>query len=405
MRVAMERVDITPLGTFYMEGYLTELRRQPALGVHDTPYAFLLLIEVGAERVLFVSLDVCIITRELTQPMRALLEEATGIPAERIVINAIHSHACATGFVEGLIGKKSLGYENKVTGLVVEAATRLEGKLEKVAPELLRTKVRGWYSNRNDREREFDDEAYLLRFANTVGQVVAAMLNFNCHATVVGPENRYLTPDVIGSVRAHLASWIGVMPYTFTGASGDVGNRQYRQGNDFQELERVGVGIASEIMKAPFEPVEFSQAVVRTFRYDVAYDNAAYHEGYQRKLDHVRELLAGPLSYDERKLYDTAQTMLEDQLAVRDVSFALEMVTIDFGPLVFVTFPGELASELGLRIKRMFAGKTCLVMGYANDYQGYFVKQGDFGYNYEALITKLPEGGIERILDAFEESR
>ena len=240
-----------------MDGYGSDERKLPALGVHDDAYSVLLLLELGTTRLLFVSLDVCNITLNRTQRMRDLLSESLEIPDENIVISTIHSHSCPTGLRDDSIhGKESFGWPEMVTGLVVQAATTLVSTLADVTPELLKTHIRGWYSNRNSKEKPFDDEAYVLRFVDSTNTCVAAMANFNCHATVVGPKNRYLTTDVQGGVRAELAKWLGVIPYEFTGASGDLGNRQYRQGNGFAELARISNGIAGEIMKGAFEPLE-----------------------------------------------------------------------------------------------------------------------------------------------------
>lgn len=406
MRVATDTVDITPRGTFYMEGYIHPVRKEPALGVHDAPHAVLLLLGQGQKEVLFVSLDVCIVSEEGTRELRNQLCELMGLESSHIVISSIHSHSCANGFEgeDGLIKAKSPGYVSMVSGLVVEAATTLRSKAVDTTAEILRTHVDGWYSNRNDKERPFDDEAYVLRFRAEDGKVVGALLNFNCHATVVGPLNRLLTADVIGGVRQELSEWIGVTPYTFTGASADLGNRQYRQGNDFAELRRISNGIAGEVMRDAFVPVKLQTPTVGVFDYEVSYDNRDFYPEYQRQLDEVMVILAGKLTFDEKKLADTEKACLEGQLKCRQTDFSIHMVVINLGPVVLVTFPGELASDLGMVIKGMFPGKDAMVVGYANDYQGYFVPAGDFGgTSYESYVTKMPKGWIERALEDFKE--
>lgn len=409
MRAATALADITPHGTFYMEGYANDVRRQPALGVHDAPCAVLLLLEVGEVRVLFVSLDVCIVSAEGSRLLREGLAACLGLPEENIVISAIHSHSCPNGFEGegGIVGVHSHGYVEMASGRVIEAATGLEGALVEVTPELASLHVRGWYSNRNDRERPFDDSVHVLRLRAEDGTVAGAMLNFNCHATVVGPFNRYLTTDVMGGVRARVADWVGCVPYTFTGASADLGNRQFRRGNDFAELERVSCGIASAIMEgSEFAPVELVEPGISSFSRRVSYNNEDYFDQYRAQLADVTAVLADPeTGFDERKLADTERQLLETQLSIHDVDFTIEMRTIDFGGVVFVTFPGELASDLGVRVKEAFGDRVAIVIGYANDYQGYFVPEGDFGgTSYESYVTKMPRGGIERVLDEYEES-
>lgn len=407
MKAASVSVDITPRGKFWMEGYIHPIRKEPAAGVHDTPRATLLLLEVEGVRTLFVSIDVCIISAETTAAMRAGLVEQLDVASENIVINGIHSHSCPNGF-EGASSVMGLpvtpGYVELVTGLVLQAATGLCGALVEVSAEMLVRHVRGWYSNRNDASLPFDDEALVLRFVAAGGAVAGAMLNFNCHATVVGPTNRLLTTDVQGGVRDELADWIGCVPYIFTGASGDLGNRQFRQGNDFAELRRVSNGIAGEVMKGAFEPVKLAAPTVRRFVRHVHYNNEEFYPQYQAQLDEVLEVLANNPTFDEKKLADTEKEMLEQQLERHEMDFSVEMTTFDFGSVVFTTFPGELASELGAYIKGSFegTGRRSVVIGYANDYQGYFVAAHTYGgTSYESYVTQMPKGWTEKMLEEY----
>ena len=59
MKVSSTKVSIAPSGVFYLDGYLNDVRQLPGIGIHDDPYAILLLLEEGGERVLFVGIDVC----------------------------------------------------------------------------------------------------------------------------------------------------------------------------------------------------------------------------------------------------------------------------------------------------------------------------------------------------------
>ena len=408
MKAASVSVDITPQGKFWMEGYVHPIRKEPGLGVHDMPRATLLLIEVEHREALFVSIDVCILTAETTAAMRTGLSGLLGIEAERIVINSIHTHSAANGFEgDGAMGIPTTpGYVEYVTGLVLQAATRLRDREHDVEAQMLVRHVRGWYSNRNDADLPFDDEAFVLRFVDARGVVAGAMLNFNCHATVVGPTNRLLTTDVQGGVRDELVDWIGCVPYLFTGASGDLGNRQFRRGNDFAELRRVANGIAGEIMKGSFEPIELSAPQVGRFEHHVHYNNEQFYPAYQKQLDEVLEVLANNPTFDEKKLADTEKIMLEEQLARHEMDFTVQMTTLDFGGVAFVTFPGELASELGAMVKDAFdgSGKHPVIIGYANDYQGYFVAAHTYGgTSYESYVTQMPKGWTEEMLTAYRE--
>ena len=408
MKAASISINITPMGKFWMEGYVHPIRKEPGTGVHDVPRATLLLVEVDHSELLFVSLDVCVLKAETTASMRSGLSALLGVPEDHIVINAIHSHSCVNGFGgEGDMGIPTTpGYVEYVAGLVLQAATRLREREHEVHTEMLVRHVHGWYSNRNDADAPFDDEAFVLKFIAGDGTCVGAMLNFNCHATVVGPTNRLLTTDVQGGVRDELVDWLGCVPYIFTGASGDLGNRQFRQGTDFAELRRVSNGIAGEIMKGSFEPIELAAPQTSTFSYHVHYNNEDFYPQYQAQLDEVLGVLAGNPTFDEKKLADTEKLMLEGQFDRHEMEFTVNMATIDFGSIVFITFPGELASELGSIVKKSFdgTGKHPVIIGYANDYQGYFVAAHTYGgTSYESYVTQMPKGWSEKMFEAYRE--
>lgn len=405
MKVSSTTAKITPRGVFYLDGYLNDLRQQPGQGVHDDPYAVLLLIEDGETRILFIGLDVCLASLSIMAGMRAQISALLGIPDELIVVSTTHTHSCPNGLREdSLIAHDTPGYADFVSGIVVQAASLLPARLVEVRSEILSTHIRGWYSNRNGADKPFDDEGFLIRFVTADGAVAGAMQNFNCHSTVVGAHNMLVTADLQGSVRAELSPWVGCVPYAFTGASGDLGNRQFRKGNGFDELRRVSVGIAAEFMKGSFQPIALQEPCVREFRHEVDYDNTAYFPTYERQLSEARAILAdGGASADAKKLAITEVSKISAKLQQERIAFPLVLRVIDFGPLAFVTFPGELGSMLGVRIKEMFPHKTCIVIGYANDAQGYFVPKDDFGLGYESFVTKLPPGGIEAVLDEFEE--
>lgn len=401
MKAASVFQTITPKNEFYLVGYFDDIRKLPALGVHDEPYVNLMLLKDGDCSLLFVAIDVCIVSKEKIEPVKRRLSEKLGIPYDRITVNSIHSHSCANGFDTELPAPKdNPEYVDYVGETIIRAALTLPDKLTEVRAEYLKTNVRGWYSNRNDKTKPFDDEAVLLRFPDSSGRAAGAFLNFNCHATVVGPQNRYLTTDVIGEVRRNLTDFAGIMPYTFTGASGDLGNRQFRRGHGFEELSRVGAGISGEIKKGAFRPISMEGFHLKFFDYHVRYDNTKYFEEYRASLEQVRRALAsGKLTADQTKNRLAEEEQLKGKLTVEQVDFHIVCKIITLGGVQIVTFPGELASIFGMRIKQSSKAALPLVLGYADGYHGYFVPESDYGTTYESLVSRMPKGETEKMID------
>ena len=143
MKVSTTSVTITPQGTFYLDGYLNDMRQNPGTGVHDDPLAVLLLMEESGERALFVGVDVCLLSLSRTRGMRRQLCELLGLKDELLVVSTVHSHSCPNGLRDGsLIDHETPGYADYVSGLVVQAASTLPQALvetEKAADDFGRT--------------------------------------------------------------------------------------------------------------------------------------------------------------------------------------------------------------------------------------------------------------------------
>ena len=58
---------------------------------------------------------------------------------------------------------------------------------------------------------------------------MAGCFNIACHATVNDPMSVELTTDIIGYLSRTIEKEWGVSPLMMQGASGDMGNRQYRK--------------------------------------------------------------------------------------------------------------------------------------------------------------------------------
>src|SRR5205823_12371130 len=62
----------------------------------DRLHARCLVLDDGASKIAIVVCDSCMIPREVTDPAKLLAQKATGIPPERILISATHTHTAPT---------------------------------------------------------------------------------------------------------------------------------------------------------------------------------------------------------------------------------------------------------------------------------------------------------------------
>ena len=85
-----EVVITPPVGTF-LEGY--GARSSGSVGVHDDLHARAVVVDDGTTQAAIVSCDLIGIDRHTTGAVRALVAEATDIPAEHVMVAATHTHA------------------------------------------------------------------------------------------------------------------------------------------------------------------------------------------------------------------------------------------------------------------------------------------------------------------------
>src|ERR1017187_7163335 len=67
-----------------------------ATKVHDRLHARCLVLDDGTTKLAIVVCDSCMIPREVTDPAKRMAAKLTGIPAERILISATHTHTGPT---------------------------------------------------------------------------------------------------------------------------------------------------------------------------------------------------------------------------------------------------------------------------------------------------------------------
>lgn len=401
MKVATSVANITPKNEVYLCGYVGEERKHPAKGVHDDPLAVSLLIEIKDIKLLFISIDVIMISASKADFIKDRICEILPLKKENIIINAIHSHSLANGFTDEILfgTPDNPEYFQYACSQIIASVQDLNQKLETVRIEIGTTKVHGYYSKRSDKTLPFEDNALLIKFLKE-DQVIASICNFNTHATVLGPKNMMLSSDIIGAVRSHMAQELGVVPYTITGASGDISNRQYRQGNDFQELERVAKGIYDNLKDIDnYSEVKIDSVKMSEYDYHIAYDNTAYYEEYQKGIDEANEVLMKKnISPDEWKLRTSEKTILENKMNIKEVDFHVKGKVLTLSDLTIVTFPGELASKFGLYLRSLSPTKYFMIIGYADDYEGYFIEAEEYGKTYETKASNTPKGESEKMV-------
>ena len=393
---AAKRV-ITPAFPMYMRGY--EMRTGKSIGVLDDLYCRTLVLKVDGEVFIWASLDLCRLEEMISDYPRTVMAARYSVPKEHIIISTIHTHSGPDISFENEgedRNHRKAVYREYMMKQLFEAVDECfdRGFLE-VEPYMVSGTIEGVYGNRNYIDKPSDKTVNMILFRNQ-NHVAAGLFQMTCHPTVLGIHNMKISSDLLGNVGKALDAKYNTTFITMQGACGDMGNRQYRQGNDEKELWRVRDEIMAQVDQfAQNEtPMKLHTPTAKAVAYTVHYDYdtdaiAAQIEEDQKKLD-------AAVTEDDKKLLWSGIRHLKRKMKAGGVNVTLRSVIYHMGDLDLVTIPGELFSTFGLQMKEKMQASMRIVWGYANYSAGYIVEKDEFGKGYESMSTPFPQGEAEQ---------
>jgi hypothetical protein len=236
---AAETVITPPLG-FRLEGYFSA---GPATSVHDDLHARALVVDDGETRAAVVSCDLIAVDRRLSGPVRRMVHEEAGIPGDRVMVCATHTHAGPPG-IGGDVDPEMRG---AIARKIVDAVLAASGSMR---PAVLKTgagSVDTVSQNRRDPAFTRDDRLAIVLVDSEAPNLppIASIINFACHATVLFEDNVQVSADYPGYAISTVKKILGDAPVLFlNGACGDVNPMWMEQHH--HEAERVGSIVGAE---------------------------------------------------------------------------------------------------------------------------------------------------------------
>lgn len=400
MRVGHARYCLTPKKeTFYLIGYRSEQRKQPAGGIHDDIYCNALLLEADQQQLFIFSADFLEWEDAMVEDIKTALSDKFGVNRDLVLVCATHNHSSVMSYHKHWhSGEFDQAYYDFVLETVVQSyVTCRDNRIEATA-KYGSEMITGYYSNRNHPGQLADNEVSVIQFINKDGAAFCGLVNWAVHATILGPENNQLTGDLPGQVCQRLGDIWGFYPAFIVGAAADCSNRHERQGDDFAELERVSSGLAEAIAAIPVrQAVHFGEIEYVTLCHTIHHYMEAVHAeaaGFLRKVEEDR---LDPNSTVAKMPLSALINKCNSILAVPSFHLDIKFSVIRLGEVEFLTFPGELGSKFGLELK----GTNSLISilaGYSNGFHHYFLPEEEYGRSFETIGNPVPKGEPEKIV-------
>lgn len=398
MRFAAREVDITPQRPCWQGGYAQ--RTGPFDEVHDPITATVFVLTVGESKTVWVSMDVVGINQEFVDGLKSkAAEKGVELDRRNLIVGVTHTHSGPLVQVGGPYPDRQPDLEY-VESVLDKIASAIAGCWKEEAPEVTvkysRTLIDGLYSNRNDKNKRSDK--YVHRFAFFQGEKMVAMAySMAHHCTILGPNFTDCSGDLFGEIRRRIQEKYPVPVLMIQGNAGDMGNKQYRKSNLFDEVEYQAKNLLDQIEKKaePWQVLELSDGGFKEGSYRASYDVDA--SVFAAKKADFEEKLKTETDFDTVKLLVTGIKSYERKMAAgsghveRDMAFRI----FNWGDLQVVAVPGELGSILGLRIKEASKAKVCLLYGYSDPQNlGYMVEREAYEgpFCQEVNVTDYPAG-------------
>ncbi len=399
MRVGHSRQCLTPQNEeFYLLGYKTPKRNEPALGVHDDIFSNALLIEVDGVRTFLWSADLLELPDTIAAALKARLESEFGLNKNRIILSVMHDHSSVRDFHDDWeFGKFSQEYYDFFVESVLRSCRECIDSLKEASAVYGREIITGFYSSRNHEGELADNEVIVIKFVGEDNRPFAALVNWAVHSTAMGANNMYLTGDLAGNTCRKLGELWGYYPMMLNGAAADCSNRNDRQGTDFEELERESSGLCEAIAEIPAEtPLHIAAPVYKTGHQTIDTDMQSYKADLAQL---ITELSDGTRKTPGNMPVDHLIGKCSEQMQLESYHDELETEVLDLGDLRIFIFPGELSSELGRRLKQSSPGKLVLIAGYSNGFHYYFFNREEYGLSFETIGNPVQKGTPEQIIE------
>ncbi len=408
--------NITPLMGVPLDGTIMQIG--PAKDVHDELYARCLVLDDGKTRLAFAVIDNTMVSREVYQQAKKLVNQHTGIPIQNICISATHTHSTP----RAVVGLKPNSPEHK--DYLNFLAIRISDGIRRAVNRLALAKI-AWGSFQEPRyvhnRRRFLKEQFLAANKNPFG-IGGEIVSMNANAQKADKEAGPTDPEVFVLSLQHndgrpLAVFANYSLHYIGGVPGGTVSADYYGvfADRIQQLLQADrqkpafVGIMSNGTSGDINANALGQKRVKYAAYErmtlVASDLAEGTAKLVKSLEHhaditlaaaAKELELKVRKPDQKRIdwankskvaADHQGRLTRPQIYAREALFLADfpntvqvpLQAFRIGDLVIAQSPCETFAETGLAIKKASpSSKQTFTIELANGYFGYLPSPQQF---------------------------
>ncbi len=248
LKAGMSRADITPPLGLELGGYPHYPRNNT--GAHDPLYAACMYLDNGETEIVMVTLDLLYFSKKHVVEVRRRVEAACGICGKNIMISCSHTHsgpwAAGRSNIDDLAAgkKQDANYVafliQTVTDIIIDAKKNAFPAAFGAGTAICGAES-GIGGNRRVRGGPHDPLVSVMAVKDETNAVRGMMVNYTLHPTFIHEWSTVCTADYPCYLKLQLEEMEpGVIVGFAQGCSGNQSSRYYRQGESYDEAERVG---------------------------------------------------------------------------------------------------------------------------------------------------------------------
>lgn len=413
LKIGFAQQDMTPLAPVMLGGYAA--RFHPSEGIHDPLYAKVCSVSDGAQRILFFSCDALAVMKDQYMRLRELCGQLYG--ERNLIIAATHDHSAPEVRLAGLTYKANLLWRQRILAQMAALAGQAMEKEQPMTVRFASRQVEGVTRSRRADDTDTDETLTVFAMYDEEETCRGLILNFSCHCTVLDASNYQITADYPAFLYKQLSEWYPNATILFTnGAAGnlnigysadasalgsDMGRlRSFSTAQQKAALLAEGVRLAlvnAKVLRGPlvFRCTELALPVKSGLPSLVCLEKHLE----QLQHEHGRADSRRRAEIEIELVYCRCIRDNLEEYPIEDKKIFTEMTLFLLGKCGFITYPGEMFSQIGKQIKKRLAhcGYTVAVCGYANGYFGYLpTRQAHAAGGYECETTLLhPDAEME----------
>lgn len=390
MKVAFDKVDITPNYSCHMAGYS---RVEKSNSVLDPIEINSIALEINNQLFLFSILDSIMVEEDFCNDIKNEIFQLTNDHSDIITISAIHTHS-APAFFKLAFEETIVDYnlQRLAKKEMIHSLIRCKNQLEECTITLEKAYIDGLYGNRNIKGGIEDKSVYLFSFYNKSNQRIGALFNISAHPTILNGNSYALSADLLGHIRLKLQKQLHCSVAITNGCCGDVSTRFYRSLSGIEELEDT----SSKII----EQFNAKKVQISLNASPIQFDSVEQFSIYDAKNDADWIQMTNDLESSTHMMTEFFKDRQKRKLNMGIIKLHLISQIRIMGNVIIITLPGDVLSGFGIKIKESFPNHEVIILAYSNAYCNYMVPNEEYGKFFETYNSRLSRNEADKFIDS-----